>query len=240
LRVLVEGPKPTMNIAVSVPARYVHADGTVVALRPGELYPIARERLGMIKLPGDGLVLVGDRWYPESVYFGWLRGGIVAVNYVDSETYLRGVVPREMPESYHHEALKAQAIAARTYALTSFKRRKHGAYYDLVDTVMDQVYGGFARFDGRTGRSRWLTDPRTDRAVAETRGIVLNFDRVQGEYRAEGIKGWVRQGQYALPIRKGALLSQTVSQKMALAGWNHQQILWYWYESELYQLPRNL
>lgn len=229
-----------MTIAVSAPAQLVLTDGTVIGLHPGGFYPINRDRLGTIKLPRDSLVLVGDRWYPESMVFGWLKGGVVAINCVESETYLRGVIPREMPESYHAEALKAQAVAARTYALTSYKRHKHGVYYDLVDTTTDQVYGGFARFDARTGRSRWLVDSRTDQAVAQTRGIVLNFDRVQGEYRSEGIKGWVKQGQYMLPVRKGALLSQTVSQKMALAGWNHQQILWYWYESELYQLPRNI
>jgi stage II sporulation protein D len=240
LRVLVEGPKPAMVISVSEPARYQGADGRTVDLQPGQFFNVTAERLGTLKVSNRGLILVGDRWYPETVYFTWYRGGVAAINYVDSETYLRGVVPREMPENYHPEALKAQAIAARTYALTSFKRRKHGKDFDLVDTVIDQVYGGFARFDARTGRSRWLVDPRTDRAVAETKGIVLNFERVHGEYRDKGIAGWMKYGQYMLPIRKGALLSQTVSHKMALAGWNYQQILYYWYQSALYQLPQNM
>lgn len=236
LRVLIEGPKASIMVAVSATAQLVQDDGTVVTLSPLQWFTVTPRTAGTLRLPEGGLVMVGDRWYPEAMQFARLKSGVAAINFVALETYLRGVVPREMPASWNQHALMAQAVAARTYALTSFQRRKWGPTYDLVDTVMDQVYGGFARYDARTGRSVTLTDSRTDQAIVQTRGIILNYAKVHGNYRADGIKGWVSYGQYQLPVRKGAMMSQKVSQQMAQAGWNYAQILTYWYQAELYRL----
>ena len=93
------------------------------------------------------------------------QGRLTVMNTVDIETYLRGVVPKEMGawEFPALEALKAQAVAARTYALANRgKRAKEG--FDLVDTVSDQVYGG------RDGEQ-----PLTDRAIEETKGLVAMY-----------------------------------------------------------------
>ncbi len=62
------------------------------------------------------------------------------VNVLDLESYLRGVVPNEMPVSFGHEALKAQAIAARNYVLKP--RVKYYTEYDICDSVACQVYFG--------------------------------------------------------------------------------------------------
>jgi stage II sporulation protein D len=237
VRVLVEGPQPAVNVAVSAPAVLQMDNGTTQNLQPQEWYRMDQKQAGTIQVPEGGYVLAGDRWYPGSVRLETLPNGVAAINYLDSEEYLRGVVPREMPAKWHQNALMAQAIAARTYALTSFTRRKWGPQYDLVDTVMDQVYGGFARYNPKTGQSANLVDPRTDQAVASTKGIVLDYSIVQGNYRADGIQGWMSYGDYRLPIRKGAMMSQKVSQQMAEAGWDYTQILEYWYKASLYQLP---
>ena len=93
------------------------------------------------------------------------QGTLSVINTVDLETYLRGVVPREMGAwSYPAlEALKAQAVAARTYAVANLgKRAEEG--YDLVDTVSDQVYGGA---DGEMSL--------TDTAVQQTAGLVATY-----------------------------------------------------------------
>jgi len=93
------------------------------------------------------------------------QGRLTVMNSVELETYLRGVVPKEMGawEFPAIEALKAQAIAARTYAVANRgKRAKEG--FDLVDTVADQVYGG------RDGEQSL-----TDRAIEETRGLVATY-----------------------------------------------------------------
>lgn len=93
------------------------------------------------------------------------QGRLTVMNSVELETYLRGVVPKEMGawEFPNLEALKAQAVAARTYAVANRgKRAKEG--FDLVDTVADQVYGG------RDGEQSL-----TDRAIEETRGLVATY-----------------------------------------------------------------
>jgi len=93
------------------------------------------------------------------------QGRLTVMNRLELETYLRGVVPKEMGawEFPSLEALKAQAVAARTYAVANRgKRAKEG--FDLVDTVADQVYGG------RDGEQSL-----TDRAIEETRGLVAMY-----------------------------------------------------------------
>jgi stage II sporulation protein D len=65
--------------------------------------------------------------------------GVLAVNHVSLEDYLYGVVPAEMPASWPAEALRAQAVVARSYALTS---RASGGNWDVFADVRSQVYGG--------------------------------------------------------------------------------------------------
>lgn len=89
-------------------------------------------------------------------------GGFYLVNEVDLETYLAYVVPSEMPSGYEEEALKAQAVCARTYAyqeLSGYAYPECEAHVD--DSVSFQVYGN-------TGRTK-----STDQAVIETAGQIL-------------------------------------------------------------------
>ena len=88
-------------------------------------------------------------------------GGVAVVNVVSLERYLRGVVPWEMPHRWNPEALKAQAVAARSYALATLK---HGQAFDLYADTRDQVYGGI----------RAETDA-TNRAVGATAGQILTY-----------------------------------------------------------------
>ena len=93
------------------------------------------------------------------------RGRINVVNELPLEDYLRGVVPLELSPGIYPEieALKAQAIAARSYALTRMGRNRDEGY-DLVDDTRAQVYGGISA-------ERALTN----RAIDETRGIAVVF-----------------------------------------------------------------
>jgi len=70
-----------------------------------------------------------------------------AVNHVGLEEYLYGVVPDEMPPTWHMEALKAQAVAARSYAVVS---RRTGGVFDVFPDTRSQVYGGLAAEEART------------------------------------------------------------------------------------------
>jgi stage II sporulation protein D len=86
------------------------------------------------------------------------------VNVVTMDQYVMGVVPHEMPASWHPEAVKSQAIAARTYATWS-RAQNRRRYYQICDTTSCQVYGG-----------RSAEDPRSNAAVAATRREILRYD----------------------------------------------------------------
>jgi peptidoglycan hydrolase-like amidase len=116
----------------------------------------------------------GDEW-PSSVgaarYHGSFRarvsgGQLLVINHLDMETYLKGVVPVEMgPSAFPQlDALKAQAVAARTYAAAHLGDHDDEGY-DLCDTPACQVYGG-ADVHHRL----------SDRAVEETAGLVLMYE----------------------------------------------------------------
>ena len=78
------------------------------------------------------------------------------INFLDIEDYLKGVVPCEMPASWPMEALKAQAIVARSYAMKASV---------LTNTTASQVYGGYNR-----------EHERTNRAIQETEGLVVKYN----------------------------------------------------------------
>jgi stage II sporulation protein D len=89
-------------------------------------------------------------------------GGVSVVNGLPLDTYLRGVVPSESPSHWPLAALEAQAVAARSYAVSELRP---ASWYDLVPTTADQVYGGVA-----------AERPRSDDAVYATSGQVLMWD----------------------------------------------------------------
>ena len=81
--------------------------------------------------------------YRGMLTFSVTGNTMTAVNVIGLEEYLYGVVPSEMPQSYHEEALKAQAVAARTYAMTKLGAHA-GSGYQLCDGVNCQVYKGYS------------------------------------------------------------------------------------------------
>ena len=100
-------------------------------------------------------------------YFGGVRvnkknGSLTVINLAPVEEYLRGVLPQEMPVSWSVEALKAQAVAARTFVLKN--RNRHAADgYDFCPTTHCQVYEG----------ANFATT--SDKAILDTRGVVLFY-----------------------------------------------------------------
>lgn len=94
-------------------------------------------------------------------------GGIDVVARLDLEDYLLGVLPAEMPLSWPLQALKAQAVAARSFAWTMAQERRR-RHFDVDSTIMDQVYRFAIRGEDRPG---WMNKLR--RAIVETRGEML-------------------------------------------------------------------
>lgn len=113
-----------------------------------------------VRLISPGLLKFNGRTYRGS-FLITQRGGLL--NVVELENYLRGVLPAEVGASWHEQALRAQAITARTYVLRqSFNRAEKG--YDVVDTDADQVYKGAG-----------AEAAKTNKAVSSTAGLVLTY-----------------------------------------------------------------
>ena len=108
---------------------------------------------------------LGRACYPGSVMFRTTNGKLDAINSVDVEDYLRGVIPYEIGklDSSRIEALKAQAVAARTYAYKHFNSRESMGFDVYADTK-DQVYKGLES-----------ATPLTDAAVKATAGVVMTY-----------------------------------------------------------------
>ena len=117
----------------------------------------------MIKTTGQSLKLNNTR-YRGSLVIRVDENRLSAVNHLDVEDYLYGVVPSEVPYTWPKQALMAQAVAARTYAL-QIKQKRLEKFYDVRATTSSQVYGGL---DAERLPARL--------AVDQTRGQVLTYN----------------------------------------------------------------
>jgi stage II sporulation protein D len=136
---------------------------------PGSAKPLLDLRTPVVFAPADPEQ--HPVRYNEKPYRGRLevfantKGTLTVVNVIPLEDYVRGVVPNELsPGGWPElEALKAQAVAARTYAVSNLGRFSSEGY-DLTPDTRSQVYGG-----------RSTEHPLTDRAVSETRGRIVTY-----------------------------------------------------------------
>jgi stage II sporulation protein D len=114
-----------------------------------------------MRLLGPALNSVSDGLYRGSIEVRVDGGGVTAINELEMDTYLRGVVAGEMPSSWPLEALKVQAVAARTYAVAT---RKTTGVFDQYPDTRSQVYRGVI------GES-----VRSDAAVSATSGQIVTY-----------------------------------------------------------------
>ncbi len=184
LRVLLfEGEGP---LVVSVP------DGAVIRNDDGEAIYTVPPRYDLVFRQGEsGGLLVNGEWLGKrrvtiipkdggdepprllvagSPYRGSLlvrsteAGSLQFINRIATEDYLRGVLPRETFASWPADALRAQAVVSRSYALARYAEEPKAIYHLHAD-ISSQVYGGY-----------FSEDPRTDAAIKETGGEVLAAD----------------------------------------------------------------
>ena len=207
-------------IAIKVDGQYKKIDSNKIVIKPEE----------------NGFVSVKNKWYRG--HFKLINDckSLTVINDIPIELYIRGVVPSEMPSGWNIEAHKAQAIAARSYALANLgKRAKNG--YDLKDTPEDQAYGG------ATAETQ-----QTNEAVQDTTGIVLIHDgkiipayysASAGGHTVNASQVWNKDLAFikAVPsfdegIKKnghGVGMSQYGANNLAKKGYNAYQILKYFY-----------
>jgi stage II sporulation protein D len=123
-------------------------------------------------IPGEGTTLLVDgRSYRGSLRVGGHREGLALVERVGLDGYLLGI--REVPFSWHREALKAQVVAARTYLAWTLQGGRSAAGraygYDICATAACQVYAGTGDLDSELG-ARWRA------AVSDTGGEILLYE----------------------------------------------------------------
>jgi stage II sporulation protein D len=138
-------------------------------------------------VPGSSPLRAGDMQVRGDVVVRPYKDGLQLINVIPLEDYLAAVLGSEMPVSFPPEALKAQAVAARTYALQK-KLEAYGSPFHMGSSVLHQVYGGLNR-----------EDPRTLAAVEATRGEVLTYELAPIEaYFHASCGGRTESGQDAL------------------------------------------
>jgi stage II sporulation protein D len=174
IRVLLGEGKKALAVASDSPFSVRDGTGTVYQLQPGpySFGPAFKVKVDpnqpakaltgpLVFLPGATPLKYGGKQYRGQLQVNASKTSLQLVNSVGLEPYLYGVVPREVPFLWPAEALKAQAVVARSYALAV---RKSGAYDVYADT-RSQVYGGIA-----------AEKPTTTAAVDATAGQVLLYE----------------------------------------------------------------
>jgi stage II sporulation protein D len=176
VRVLLIEATKSATISSKLPLQVVAADGKKLTLDPGAYRvgtafkardrdtPDARPQPLAYPLdfrPASGAAALNGRGYRGAIRILKLGSRIRIVNVVDLDLYLRGVVPSEMPKDWAPEALKAQAVAARSYAVSHLHP---GGGYDLYPDTRDQVYLGIPH-----------EAPATTAAVNATAGQVVLY-----------------------------------------------------------------
>ncbi|WP_223342170.1 SpoIID/LytB domain-containing protein [Synechocystis sp. PCC 7339] len=220
IRVGIQRDVPSVAIAVSSQGYLQNRQGQgLMSLSPGQSLNVTaqgnsllingRSVSGVVWFTADanGYLAVGDRWYRGRVLLVPRGDKVLAVNYVNLEHYLTSVVGSEMHSTAPTEALKAQAIAARSYALVHMVRPA-SQWFDLGDTQRWQVYKGIGSEQGPSHN-----------AVTATLGQVLSHN------------GGVVESLYASTdeivarVHKGKGMSQYGAYDLARQGYNYQQIL---------------
>lgn len=199
-------------------------DGNVIKSLPAETSALAEISSGIVvdgqPMPNDfwiypedgGYVAVGSSWYRGRVRIALRDDGLIAVNHVFLGDYLYSVVGSEMSPDWAIESLKAQAIAARSYALTHNIHPASEAYFDLDNTPRFQAYTGIAR-EANT----------TQLAVQSTAGEFISHE------------GGIVESLYAASqaivddAHSGSGMSQLGARDLANQGYSYTEILGHYY-----------
>jgi stage II sporulation protein D len=154
IRVLLADRKKALTIASTVPFTIRDGAGTTVRIDAGSVKLTPELTVGgqtlappLRVLPGKGAPLTLTRPYRGRLDVDVVDGKLRAVNVLGLEPYLYGVVPSEMPSTWSTEALEAQAVAARSYALAT---RQVGAPFDVFSDTRSQVYLGLSHESAAT------------------------------------------------------------------------------------------
>lgn len=219
------------------PYRFKAMGDSVAIQINGKYFNLSMNKV-IITPTGKGFISTKKRWYRGQFIVSNKDGKLIVINELPIDEYMLGVVPSEMPSKWNQEALKAQAIAARSYAIANRGKRSSRGY-DLKDTPEDQAYGGASS-----------ETAETNRAVVETKGIVVTYNRhiIPAYYSASAGGHTINSGEIwnkDLPFLRsvpsfddgvaknghGIGMSQHGANTLASKGYNAYQILSYYYNN---------
>ena len=127
-------------------------------------YPAKIKNIYLIESDSN-VLYVNKTGYRGKIELHNVLGKIYIINVLNVEEYLFSVVPSEMPSSWNIEALKAQAVAARTYSYYYLLKNKNKNIYDLDSTTNFQVYHGIS-----------AETPSSREAVTKTAGVIMTYN----------------------------------------------------------------
>lgn len=218
IRVALLGAGTNPDLSASGPWQVVSRDGQLLqqggagsSVNLSELWLQGPE--AWLQTSGSS-VLVNGRPYGGRLRLIPESGGLRVVNHVGLETYIGAVVGAEMPSSWSLEALRAQAVAARSYALAHMARPAN-RHWHLGDTTRWQAYKGLSS-----------SNERTRQAAASTAGMILSY---QGAI-VESLYAANRQISLEAHGHLGASMSQHGAQDLAKQGYSYNQILGHYYQ----------
>ena len=198
------------------------ADGSFIAV--DQLLDVTADASNSARYCKGGVVDINGDTFEGSLELVRSNNGWLAVNEVSLENYVASVVGAEMPSHWHGQALKAQAVAACSYAATHLARPASQTYH-LGDTTRWQVSSGLSSLSQQSLR-----------ATVEKRGMVLSY------------QGGLVESLYALTQaiseqahrHLGASMSQHGAQRLATQGLRFDEILGRYYQgASLAQLQRD-
>ncbi|MEI6214395.1 MAG: SpoIID/LytB domain-containing protein [Desulfuromonadales bacterium] len=224
----------TIRVAIVTSAPEVTVDGEGLLVSGGSGEAVRCTLPVVVKPFKDGLSVEGKTYRrlsfssPSAVYVNGkpYRGlaelsrtdkGILVINQLPLEEYLVGLINCEISSAWPIEAVKAQAVIARTYALNR-KATRSKSLYHLESSVIDQVYDGCL-----------IEDSRAQRAVSETAGEVLTYgDAVIQAFYHSSCGGRTEASEHVwgavLPYLKGVECQYCLSSPLATA-WEYKSSL---------------
>ena len=140
------------------PTRILYAGSDIV------IEGVMRTQCSIELVPKRGIFEVNGHRYRGTLRIDRSADKLLVINSLDIDGYLCGVLPSEVYPSWPRAALEAQAIAARTYAISKFNKRQAEPFH-VRSSVLDQKYGGLDK-----------EDVRTTEAVLATAGVVLTYN----------------------------------------------------------------
>ena len=187
------------DVADEIGGRVISTHKSQLALKDGNDTVLVSGGAFQISSADDEVTKIGSYSYRGIIEFGRYSGSLItAVSVVDIDEYVYSVAASEMPSSWHEEALKAQCVAARTYAL--YNVSKHSSKgYNLCDGTDCQVYGGYG--SEKASVTEAAKDTAGEVMYYDGKPILASFSSSSGGHTSSSQNVWTAALPYLSGVR---------------------------------------